>query len=481
MKRTLCAMGVVALGLSAALLRSSSPIGLAGGLVVEDEPPRRVLAPVHGTTPVMQRAEVLRGQRLRILDRVSGRPLAGVEVRAGHATAKSDSRGRVTLAMNDASLESADVEFETGGELPELTFSRRVVGDPGTELEVHLPVYAGVAVSFGAAGVEAARGMLLLRPRCEVAALPNLDDGTIRALQLAERLPGMLEGQLTDLGLPLPLGKVVVPFEVQRGRLSETLVYSAHAGSADITVHGTMSASDCELTERTAALRNVSQRVHLVRGESTAVVLDLAAKPWVRGRLVDENGRPLAGVRVTVAGRSEFDARRVIPHEPTEPGSPAIALVRRRGDPGVTGLVRLTRRTSQSGEFAIPLSFTDRIAAWACPEGRELAYCELSATERFADVVDVVLVARPKGHARRPISLIDPTGEPIGGVRVRLLRVSGDNPFQCHPPEQVSTAGGEIDLSRCIAGERYVLQFPDGGLRTTELPVGSRSVVVEHL
>ncbi len=69
-------------------------------------------------------------------------------------------------------------------------------------------------------------------------------------------------------------------------------------------------------------------------------------------------------------------------------------------------------------------------------------------------------------------------GNPIGGVRVQLLRISRDNPFRCHPPTQISSAAGLVDFSRCSTGGRYVLRFPEGGFRTTDLPPAPQRVLV---
>ena len=208
------------------------------------------------------------------------------------------------------------------------------------------------------------------------------------------------------------------PFALEAIDTWETRFFVCHQGPVDLDVQGLGSAIDQTGIEIAAQpLRNSSVRCSLVRGQPTELVVGLALKPVFAGRLLDSDGTPIRNAVVHAAARSSFGPGSTVPHDPSEPGSAAIALVRTKGDPGVEALIQLSVTTDRDGAFTIPMSFSDRMAVWSFPIGYERVYQEHRLMDRFEGKRDLVLVAQKQRRCSPPtLHLSDSFGAPVGGV-----------------------------------------------------------------
>lgn len=407
-------------------------------------------------------------EKLVVIDRVTQQPLARVEVTgliAGDQEVRfgaTDEAGLIELPH-----QVRDVRLKIPDELGGLTFARTVEVGGGT---LELPVYSRLELTIEVSGRVAVNGRLRL------SALPDVSDRVTPGSHLHDVLIAS-RADITSYRRTLRRNGLLDD-DLQIERVLDVVadapcrVHVPHGGRVGLELLCAEGADEWD----PAPLVTVAR---LVRGRTTTLFLAPRRRPVVAGIVLDENGDPVAGARVTVAARARFSQDDLVPRFVGEPAGPAHVLAARRGDREPTSIAKLTRRSDAQGRFAIPMPYTGHVAAWTFREGYGPAYDEIRLADRHASTRAMVLRLAPRRAAPTVVDLVDPDGEPIVGASVRMAAVDPPHPFQLEYPSRTSGPGGRLDLSHLERGRRYVFIVErDGHTTVTRSVLTGRPVTV---
>ncbi len=399
--------------------------------------------------------------RLRLRDRVTGAPLAGVVVEAEgagrtDAAATSDAAGACELpctTAGDAPAVACRLPESLGGLVLRVEIEEQPAGS-AEEILLDLPVYSRALVEIRPGpGVEGDGSLRALELPPIPAGAP-LDDREIERLRVQrDSSPDVYLDLLRDRGL---LGATFdsswpLRFEPETEQKAEPeTVLQPIQRTLDLLLEG-----DVVVEALVGRCVPVLRRVELRRGEVSVVVLDLPRKPVIAGVVRGPTGARLEGVRVTVAARSVFDGAAPLPRSSREPGNPAFVHEQPRGAREGRAIAQLSGKTDAEGRYEIEMPFTDEVAAWVDAGVFGSAYAERRAAGRDAAVLDLDLdVAAPRRPDAR-VLLAFADGRPAAGIDVQPIETGPPHPFYRGCPALRTDAEGWADVSTLADGCEY--------------------------
>lgn len=388
---------------------------------------------------------------MRLIDRLSERPIAGAEViRVTRSESRpvlvTDARGRLQEPIADATSLRVRLPVTIGG-IEIISNRADWKQDERGRFTVAVDAYARLVIS-----ARCGDGLCKMAS-IEAFAIPPIPDSHGMDEHLARLLrilrssdPLSYRGHLKTAGL---LGTSP---EIERETVRE------HSAELFVPYDGDVCVGVSAVWTGTASVV-----VQTKRGTSQRVDVKVGTNPSVSGVVLNADGTPAAGVPVHVATRASF------PDGDLTPTGASMLIIKTMQD-GNEWTIHYRSLTDVTGHFSLPVNYTGEICAYAFGPGGRVNLVAVKAKSLTSSVTGIDLRLPGASEIPRRMRFVKADGTPLAnaGMRAEIVefvgsRSAADQWSIAHPLR--TDAEGWADVSGL--NHRAIYDFElDGATRT---------------